>query len=65
MSLVSPVLQAGSLPIEPSGNPDGTLNSHKKEPKFAISNMDDLKGIILNETSQTVKDKYCIISLIS
>ena len=42
MSLVSPALQAGSLPIEPSGNPNGTLNSHKKEQKFAISNMDDL-----------------------
>ena len=65
MSLVSPALQAGSLPTEPSGKPYGTLLNHKKEQKFAISTMDDLKGIILNEISQTVKDKYYIILLIS
>ena len=30
--------------------------------KFTICNMDGLKGIMLNEISQTTKDKYHIIS---
>ena len=37
----------------------------QKEGNLAIcSNMDELEGIMLGETSQTEKDKYCMISLI-
>ena len=39
------------------------LYSHEKEGNTAICDNMDLEGIILNEISQTYKDKYYIISL--
>ena len=42
---------------------NGTLLSHEKEQNAAIcSNMNRFGGTVLSETSQTEKDKYCIIS---
>lgn len=34
---------------------------HEKELKFAISNMDDPRGIMLSEVSHTEKDKRCTL----
>ena len=44
---------------------NGILLSHKKNPimPFAATWM-DLASVILNEISQTEKEKYCMISLI-
>ena len=40
----------------------GILLSHKREQNNAIcSNIDRLESILLSETSQTGKDKYCMI----
>ena len=44
---------------------NGILLSRKKERNYAIcSNLMDLEIIILNDVSQTEKDKYYMISLI-
>ena len=42
----------------------GTSFNHKKELNLAMYKKDRPWGIILNEISQAVKDKYCLISLI-
>ena len=42
----------------------GLLFGHEKEGNPAICfNIDGLKGVMQSETSQTDKDKYCMISL--
>ena len=43
---------------------NGTLVIEKKEILPFVTTWTDLKGIMISEISQTVKDKYCMISLI-
>ena len=44
---------------------NGTLFIHEKEGNTVICNlMDDLEDTMLNEISQSQKDKYCMIPLI-
>ena len=45
---------------------NGILLSHKNEQNFAIcSNMMGLEGIIISKISETEKDKYYVLSLMS
>jgi len=44
---------------------NGILHSHKKKEILPVSTWMDPEGIMLSEISQTEKDKYHMISLIS